>query len=158
ISMAQQIKDSCARTFCDQIFRTIVRKRETIETAVLQARSKIKEPDQIGIPVLHTSTISNRNPFVCTPGKPTIIDPLPICHLHNIYKTFEVIRGRDSEILKFVDNVLDNDHKRVHMVVGEPGIGKTTFGYKVAEIISRNVDGGVHGFSFETVPSKDKLV
>jgi len=46
------------------------------------------------------------------------------------------------------------DSVRVHTIIGAPGIGKTTVAYKVAEVISRNVSGGVHGFSFESIPSE----
>src|SRR5262249_33116012 len=47
---------------------------------------------------------------------------------------------------------------RVHTITGAPGIGKTTIAYKVAEIISRSIEGGIYGFSFESIPSEAEFL
>src|SRR5262249_46312735 len=139
IAMGHVVKDTCARTFCDIFFRTIVGKGKTVETAVLRARSKIldqsvasdetnlEKASWIGVPVLYTSVLAGQNPFSCPEGEPKIVDSSPVCHLHNINKSFKVVRGRNQEIFEFVDTVLNNDRERIHSIVGGPGIGKTTF-------------------------------
>src|SRR5262249_50181431 len=92
IAMSHEIKDGSMQTFGDVVFQTIIGRRETIETAVLRARSEIKEYSEIGAPVLYAATILNQNPFVCPQGSSEIVDPSPVCHLHNIKVNFNPIR------------------------------------------------------------------
>jgi len=160
IGMSRDTPDRFSRTFGDDFFRTIVEQGKTVEMSVLHARSVINDDrlDWIGIPVLYTSGTSIETTFNFPLGSPTIEDPSPVCRLEAINMDCKVIRGRSKEITTYTKAILDDDNTRVHTIIGAPGIGKTTIGFKVAEIVSRSIEGGVYGFSFESVLSETELL